>query len=88
MLLNKKLYITIALLLLGMYFIHLGLGFLVGSEALPNGSGSCKAICSLTVFATQAYGETAGRLVAGSVWSIMGLFSFYFAYKAQNAKAT
>jgi hydrogenase/urease accessory protein HupE len=74
----------IVLLLLGAFGIFHGLSYLAGSEALPDGSGSCRAVCGFILLATQSFGELVGRLVAGFLWSFVGLFLFYFGYKLKN----
>jgi hypothetical protein len=78
----------IVLLLLGAFGIFLGLSYFVGSEALPNGSGRCRAVCGLILLATQFFGESVGRLVAGFLWSFVGLFLCYVGYKAKDVQAT
>ncbi len=79
----------IALLLLGAFGVFLGLSYLFGSQALPNGSGRCRTICGLIVFASQTFGESVGRLVAGFLWSSVGLFLCYVGYRVKDVqKAT
>jgi hypothetical protein len=78
----------IVLLLLGAFGIFLGLSYFVGSEALPNGSGRCRAVCGLILLATQFFGESVGRLVAGFLWSFVGLFLCYVGYKVKDVQAT
>jgi hypothetical protein len=78
----------IVLLLLGAFGIFLGLSYFVGSEALPNGSGRCRAVCGLILLATQFFGEPVGRLVAGFLWSFVGLFLCYVGYKVKDVQAT
>ena len=85
--LNRK-PIGIVLFLLGAFGIFLGLSYFVGSEALPNGAGRCRAICGLIMLATQTFGESVGRLVAGFFWSFVGFFLCYVGYKVKNAQAT
>lgn len=71
----------IVLLLWGAFEIFHGLSYLAGSETLPDGSGSCRAVCGLILLATQSFGEPVGRLVAGFLWSFAGLFLCYVGYK-------
>jgi hypothetical protein len=79
----------IVLLLLGVFGIFHGLSYLAGSEVLPDGSGRCRAVCGLILLATQSFGESVGRLVAGFLWSIVGLFLCYVGYKIKDVqKAT
>jgi len=81
--------IGIVLLLLGAFGIFHGLSYLAGSEVLPDGSGRCRAVCGLILLATQSFGESVGRLVAGFLWSIVGLFLCYLGYKIKDVqKAT
>lgn len=79
----------IVLLLLGAFGIFHGLGYFSGSEALPDGSGRCRAVCGLILLATQSFGESVGRLVAGFLWSLVGLFLCYLGYRIKDVqKAT
>lgn len=78
----------IVLLLLGAFGIFLGLSYFVGSQALPNGSGRCRAVCGLIMLASQTFGESVGRLVAGFLWSSVGLFLCYAGYKVKDVQAT
>jgi len=79
----------IVLLLLGAFEIFHGLSYLADSEALPDGSGRCKAVCGPILLATQSFGEPVGRLVAVFLWSFVGLFLCYVGYKIKNVqKAT
>lgn len=76
----------IVLLLLGAFGIFHGLSYLAGSEALPDGSGRCRAVCGLILLATQSFGESVGRLVAGFLWSFVGLFLCYVGYKIKDVQ--
>lgn len=76
----------IVLLLLGAFGIFLGLSYLAGSEALPDGSGSCRAVCDLILLTTQLFGESVGRLVAGFLWSFVGFSLCYVGYKVENVQ--
>ena len=80
--------IGIVLFLLGAFGIFHGLSYLADSEALPDGSGRCRAVCGLILLATQSFGESVGRLVAGFLWSIVGLFLCYLGYKVKDMKKT
>lgn len=76
----------IVLLLLGAFGIFHGLSYLTGSEALPDGSGRCRVDCGLILLATQFFGESVGRLVAGFLWSFVGLFLCYVGYKVKDVQ--
>lgn len=76
----------IVLFLLGAFGIFHGLSYFAGSEALPDGSGRCRAVCGLILLATQSFGESVGRLVAGFLWSFFGLFLCYVGYKVKDVQ--
>ena len=40
---------------------------------VPDGTGTCRAVCGLTMLAVAALGETWGRLIGGSLWVGAGL---------------
>ncbi len=79
---------SMVLLLLGAIGVFLGLSYFVGSEALPNGSSRCRAICGLIMLTTHYFGESVGRLVAGFLWSFVGLFLCYVGYKIKDVQTT
>lgn len=74
----------VVFLLLGAFGFFHGLGYFSGSEALPDGSGRCRAVCGLILLATQSFGESVGRLIAGSLWSHVGLFLCYLGYRIKD----
>lgn len=79
--------IGIVMLLLGAFGIFYGVSFFTGSEPLPNGNGSCRAVCSLILLTSQLFGETIARFVAFGLWSSIGLFFFVVGYKIRGVKA-
>ena len=42
-----------------------------------DGSGTCKAICGLTLLVTSAVGEGVGRAVGGMLWALAGAFFLF-----------
>ena len=78
----------IVLLLLGAFGIFYGASFLIGHQPLPNGSGTCRAVCGLILLATEAFGETVAKLFAFSLWSGFGLFLCFVGFKVKGVKAT
>jgi len=78
----------IGLLLLGAFGICYGASYLLGSQPLPNGSGTCRAICGLILLASQSLGETVARVFAFALWSGSGLFLCFVGYKVWGVKAT
>ena len=76
----------VALLLLGIFGIFFGTSYLIGTEALPNGTGRCRAICQIILLTSQLLGETAARVIAFSLWLSAGLYFCFFGYKAISSK--
>lgn len=67
--------------LVATFFLCLGaVGLFLGAQLwlggpLPNGSGTCKAVCGLTMLAAAAFGDASGRLVGEFLlWVSAGLF--------------
>ncbi|MDP5239383.1 hypothetical protein Q9Q94_07565 [Uliginosibacterium sp. 31-16] len=77
----------VALYLLGAFGFCYGASFLTGSQALPDGQGSCRAICRLVLLASQTLGDTGARLLAFSLWSGAGLCLCWLGYKVKRAQA-
>jgi hypothetical protein len=42
-----------------------------------DGSGTCKAICGLTLLVISAVGEGVGRAVGGILWALAGVFFLF-----------
>ena len=78
----------IVLLLLGAFGIFYGASYLIGSQPLPNGSGTCRAVCGFILLASQSLGETVARVFAFGLWSSIGLFLCFVGYKVRGVKAT
>jgi hypothetical protein len=78
----------IVLLLLGAFGIFYGVSFLIGYQPLPNGNGTCRAVCGLILLASQLFGEAVARLLAFGLWSGIGLFLCFVGYKVKGVKAT
>jgi hypothetical protein len=75
------------LFLLGVFGVFLGASYLIGTEPLPNGSGSCRAICGLILLASQLFGETTTRVIACCLWLVCGLFLCSIGYGMMRTKA-
>lgn len=58
---------------LGVFAIFYGLSFYMNAKALPDGSGTCQAICGLILLMVQLFGESAGRFAALALWSGIGM---------------
>ena len=78
----------IVLLLLGAFGIFQGASYLLGSEPLPDGSGTCRAVCSLILLVSESLGEAVARVFAFGLWSIIGLLFCFVGYKVRGVKAT
>lgn len=78
----------VALLLLGAFGIFYGGTFFTGNQPLPNGTGTCRAICGLIFLASQSFGETVARYFAFGLWSSIGLLFCFVGYKVKEAEAT
>ena len=80
--------IGIVLLLLGAFGIFYGVSFFTGNQPLPNGTGTCRAVCGLILLASQSLGETVARYFASGLWSSIGLLLCFVGFKVTGAKAT
>lgn len=78
----------IALLLLGAFGIFYGASFLTGHQPLPNGNGTCRAICGLILLASELLGETVAKWFAFGLWSSIGLFLCFIGYIMKGVKTT
>lgn len=74
------------LLLLGAFSVFHGASYLVGSQALPDGSGTCRAACGLILLTSQLLGETAARVLAFGLSSGTGLFLCYLGFKIRGVR--
>lgn len=77
----------IALLLLGVFGVFYGSSYLFGSQPLPNGSATCRAVCGLILLVSQLLGETVARVFAFGMWSSIGLLLCFVGYKIRGANA-
>lgn len=77
---------------IGWFALVLGCaGSLIGASILvggfrPTDGLSCKAICGLTLLATQFLGSLAGDLVGGILWLVAGALFFIVGYKVLHDK--
>ena len=78
----------IVLLLLGAFGIFYGASFLIGHQPLPNGSGTCRAICGFILLASESFGETVAKWFAFGLWSSIGLFLCFLGYIVKGVQAT
>jgi len=65
--------LVVVMLLLGGFGVFAGIGYFMGTEALPDGKGGCRWHCQLIVATASAYGEHAARMLAGTLYSAAGL---------------
>jgi hypothetical protein len=73
-------------LLLGLASVVVGVRLWLGAP-LPNGEGTCKAMCGLTMLVTAVFGDGPGRLTGGTLWVGAGL-AFGFVGVAFARKGT
>lgn len=78
----------VVLFLLGAFSIFYGASHLVGSQPLPTGSGTCRAVCGLILLVSQLFGGTIARFLAFGLWSSMGLFLCFVGYKFWSVQST
>ncbi|HHQ4572062.1 TPA: hypothetical protein ACSP3H_002952 [Aeromonas veronii] len=74
------------LILSGVFAMFYGSSILIGQQPLPNGSGTCRAICGILLLASEAFGETVAKLFAFGLWSGMGLFLCFIGYLVKGRK--
>lgn len=74
----------IVMLLLGAFAIFNGVTFLTGNQPLPNGNGTCRAVCGLILLASQSFSETVARFFAFGLWSSIGLLLCVVGYKIKG----
>lgn len=79
-------YMGIALMLLGTFDIFYGFSFLLGQQPLPDGSESCRTICTLIRSTSVSFGETAATLLAFCLHAVLGIFIFICGYKVKGAR--
>lgn len=70
--------------LLSGFGISIGLKHFFGIESLSDGSGGCRAICGVILFARKALGESIGQLFAGFLWTFGGLFLIYMGFNTKR----
>jgi hypothetical protein len=76
----------LGLVLLGVFGVFYGIGFITGHQPLPDGSGTCRAVCGLTLLAAQLFGETVAKWLAFSLGSGLGLFLCLLGYKLSTQR--
>lgn len=79
--------IGMVFLMLGAFGIFYGATFIAGGESLPDGSGSCRAICGLIMLASVALGDSFARLVACFFWAGTGLVFCVIGFSLMRTKA-
>lgn len=68
-------------LCLGIFSFFYGLSFYVTSKALPDGSGTCQAICGLILVMVQLFGESVARFAAFALWAGVGMVFCLIGYQ-------
>lgn len=71
----------VALFMLGAFSFYVAIRYLIGSESLPDGEGSCRAVCGLVMLAEFSLGATAARVVGFAAWGAIGLFLGSLGYR-------
>lgn len=66
---------------LGVFTIFYGLSFYMSAKALPDGSGTCRAVCGLILLMVQLFGESVGRFAAFALWTGIGIVSCLIGYQ-------
>jgi hypothetical protein len=77
-----------ALVLLGVFGVFYGLSFIIGDQPMPDGDGTCRAVCGLTLLAAQLFGETVVKFFAFSLWSGVGVFLCLLGYQLGTRRGT
>ena len=79
-------HVGLVLIFLGVFGVVHGISFVISVQSLPNGSGTCSAMCGLLLLASQLFGDGIAKVFAFGLWSSIGLFlcSIGFKLKAEN----
>ncbi|MEB6606340.1 hypothetical protein MXM08_07140 [Aeromonas sanarellii] len=72
--------IGMVLFLSGIFAIFYGASILIGQQLLPNGSGTCRALCGIILLVSEAFGQAVAKLFAFGLWSVVGLFLCFIGY--------
>jgi hypothetical protein len=81
-------HMGLVLILLGAFGIVYGVSFVIGSQSIPNGSGTCGAVCGLILLASQLFGDGIAKVFAFGLWSSGGLFLCFIGLKLKAANGT
>ncbi len=81
-------YMGLALILLGMFGIAYGVSFVIGSQSIPTGSGTCRAVCGLILLASQLFGDGIAKIFAFGLWLSFGFFLCFIGFKLKTANGT
>jgi hypothetical protein len=81
-------HMGLVLMLLGAFGIVYGVSFVIGSQSIPNGSGTCRAVCGLILLASQLFGDGIAKVFAFGLWSSVGLFLCFIGLKLKAANGT
>lgn len=81
-------YMGLVLILLGTFGIAYGVSFVIGSQSIPNGSGTCRAVCGLILLASQLFGDGIAKVFAFGLWWSVGLFLCFIGFKLKTANGT
>lgn len=72
------------LLLAGAFCLFYGVSLMLGSQPMPDGTGTCRAVCGLLLLVTQLFGQEAAKVLAFGVWSGTGLFLCFMGNKLRT----
>jgi hypothetical protein len=78
-------HMGLVLILLGTFGIFYGVSFVIGSQSIPNGIGTCRAMCGLILLASQLFGDENAKFFAFCLWSSVGLFLCFIGLKLKTA---
>lgn len=77
-------HMGLVLILLGTFGIVYGVSFAIGSQSIPNGIGTCRAVCGLILLASQSFGDGIAKGFAFGLWSSVGLFLCFIGLKLRT----
>lgn len=75
-------------ILLGSFGIFYGVSFVIGSQSIPTGSGTCRTVCGLILLASQIFGDGTAKVFAFGLWSGVDLFLCFIGLKLKTANGT
>ncbi|MDO9179033.1 MAG: hypothetical protein Q7U16_12080 [Agitococcus sp.] len=67
--------------LLGLFSLFIGANLAMGNAAAQASGMSCKAICGISLLASNVFGESFGRLAGASLWAFVGTGLLYLAWR-------